>query len=117
MNFKNFHFNFNFKNYLEKYKFGNTRREDLWIELEKVFLSIFSFSFSEYIQYLLNKAAIEDSKLSNLSLTDIMNTWTLQMGHPLITIERINEKSIKISQSQFLLDPTAPPIEESKYKF
>ena len=46
-----------------------------------------------------------------------MNTWTLQMGHPLITIERMNEKNIKISQSQFLLDPTAPPIEESKYKF
>jgi hypothetical protein len=45
-----------------------------------------------------------------------MNTWTLQMGHPLITIEIVNENSIKISQKQFLIDPSSPPVEKSKYK-
>ena len=45
-----------------------------------------------------------------------MNTWTKQMGHPVVTIERVNENSIKIKQSQFLLDPSTPPIEMSPFK-
>ena len=38
------------------------------------------------------------------------------MGHPLITIERINQNSIRISQKQFLFDPFTPPTEISTYK-
>ena len=34
-----------------------------------------------------------------------MNSWTNQLGYPLITIERIDDYNIKISQKQFLLDP------------
>lgn len=84
------------KNYLNSFSYGNAGREDLWRELEKV--------------------ANEDSKISGLNFTDVMNTWTLQMGHPLITIERINENSIRISQKQFLLDPLTPPTQPSTYQ-
>ena len=38
------------------------------------------------------------------------------MGHPLITIERVNENSIRIAQMQFLYDPSSPPTEASPYK-
>jgi hypothetical protein len=38
------------------------------------------------------------------------------MGYPLITIERINKTNIKISQKQFLLDPSSPPNVMSIYK-
>ena len=81
---------------MEKFSYGNTGRDDLWRELEAV--------------------AIEDSKILGLNFTDVMNTWTLQMGHPLITIERINENSIRISQKQFLTDPSSPPAQVSSYK-
>jgi aminopeptidase N len=55
-------------------------------------------------------------KLLNLNLTDVMNTWTKQMGHPVITINRINSTSIQIRQKQFLLDPTYPPSVVSPYQ-
>ncbi len=45
-----------------------------------------------------------------------MNTWTKQMGHPLITVESGNSNSFKISQKHFLLDPTSIPAETSVYK-
>jgi hypothetical protein len=38
------------------------------------------------------------------------------MGYPLITIERIDENHIKLSQNQFLLDPKSSPTEKSVYK-
>ena len=53
----------------------------------------------------------------NLNFTEIMYTWTRQMGHPLITIERIDNNNIRISQKQFLFDPSSPPTEASAYKF
>jgi hypothetical protein len=57
-----------------------------------------------------------DLKLPNLNLTDIMNSWTLQMGYPLITIERIDINSIRISQKQFLYDQTSKSTKLSPYK-
>ena len=39
-----------------------------------------------------------------------------QMGHPVVTIKRINESTISLSQEQFLLDPTAKPTTPSDYK-
>ena len=46
-----------------------------------------------------------------------MNTWTLQMGHPVIKIERVTANTIKITQKQFLYDPNSPPNIVSPYKF
>ena len=45
-----------------------------------------------------------------------MNTWMKQMGHPVVTINRIDDKTISLSQAHFLLDPVSKPIIESEYK-
>ena len=39
-----------------------------------------------------------------------------QMGHPVVTIKRIDMQTISLSQNQFLLDPTSPPTVASDYK-
>ena len=62
------------------------------------------------------KVAKEDSKLLNVDLSDIMNSWTRQMGYPLITIERVDANNIKISQKLFQLDPLSSPVITSQYK-
>jgi aminopeptidase N len=41
-----------------------------------------------------------------------MNTWTNQIGYPLITIERIDNQSIKITQTQFLLNSLNLPAKK-----
>jgi aminopeptidase N len=94
--FSNFSLNLK-QNYLEKYRYKNAEQDDLWIEL--------------------GKAAADEGKLTEVNLTSVMNTWTKQMGHPVITIERINANNIRISQKHFLLDPSSPPTEISIYKF
>ncbi len=44
-----------------------------------------------------------------------MNTWMKQMGHPVVTIKRINNQAISLSQNQFLLDPSSPPTVASEF--
>ncbi len=81
---------------MKKFQFGNAVQDYLWIELDK--------------------AAKAESKLLDLNLTDIMNSWTKQMGHPVVTVEKIDNNNIRITQKQFLLDPSSPPTEVSPYK-
>ncbi|KAL2092098.1 hypothetical protein ACEWY4_011896 [Coilia grayii] len=64
--------------YLNKYKGRNTVNEDLWNSLSSV------------------------SKLS-ISVAQMMNTWTLQKGFPLVTVNRIGP-TVNLSQEHFLLD-------------
>ena len=51
------------KRFLERFKYGNAMTIDLWKELEGV------SSF-------------------DLNITGIMDTWTRQMGYPLITVRK-----------------------------
>lgn len=51
-----------------------------------------------------------------MSLTRVMNTWTKQMGHPLVTVEILNTTHFAISQEHFLFDSTAKP-DRSDYKY
>lgn len=41
-----------------------------------------------------------------------MDTWTRQMGLPLITIKKINDTEYELSQERFLADPSTT----SEYK-
>ena len=48
---------------------------------------------------------------TNITLSDIMSTWTDQMGYPYVQITRDYErKIIQISQQQFLFDSEAEPF-------
>lgn len=64
--------------YLNKYKFGNAVTADLW-------------------------NALSDNSGSTVNVKDVMDTWTLQMGYPLVTIKRHGSKFL-LTQERFLSD-------------
>ncbi|XP_068951266.1 glutamyl aminopeptidase [Petaurus breviceps papuanus] len=64
--------------YLKKYEFKNAKTDDFWASLEEA---------------------------SNKPVKEVMDTWTRQMGYPVLTVE--NNRLLK--QSRFLLDPKADP--------
>ena len=66
--------------FLKKFEYQNAVTQDLWTELTSV--------------------------STNLNITKIMDTWTRQMGFPLITVDRVKSTHYKISQSRYLLDPS-----------
>ncbi|XP_072390828.1 puromycin-sensitive aminopeptidase-like isoform X1 [Diabrotica undecimpunctata] len=64
--------------YLNRYKYGNTTTEDLWKALEEA---------------------------SKQPVSDIMSTWTKQMGFPLIKVDTVHETGdfiVKLSQEKFM---------------
>ncbi|KAK7497860.1 hypothetical protein BaRGS_00010994 [Batillaria attramentaria] len=50
----------------------------------------------------------------NLDVKAIMDTWTLQMNFPYVTVTREGADSIKVTQARFLRDPNA--VDTGKYK-
>lgn len=58
-----------FSSYLIKYSYGNADQDDLWKELTDVSL-----------QY--------GGLTRNVTVKDVMDTWTKQTGYPLITVTR-----------------------------
>ncbi|ESO89719.1 hypothetical protein LOTGIDRAFT_218512 [Lottia gigantea] len=70
--------------YLEKYQFGNAETKDLWQSLQ-----------SE----------------SNLNVKDIMDTWTLQMGYPLVTVKH-TDNTVTLSQERYLFNKQQPEKSE-----
>ncbi|KAB0800625.1 hypothetical protein PPYR_05232 [Photinus pyralis] len=72
--------------YLNKHKFSNAEQDDLW-------------------QALTEQAHEDASLLSHLTVKEIMDTWTLQTGFPLVTVIRnYQTNSAQLSQERFLLD-------------
>lgn len=45
---------------------------------------------------------------SNLNLTEAMRQWTKQSGHPLVSVNKINNTHISIKQQRFVLNSTTP---------
>ncbi|XP_068219694.1 glutamyl aminopeptidase-like [Palaemon carinicauda] len=80
--------------FLRKFKYDNAVTKDLWTELEKI------------------------SK-GNLNISNIMDTWTRQMGYPVLSVKRSSADSNKIElrQKRFLLDPTAESPDDSPYGY
>ncbi|KAM8804243.1 glutamyl aminopeptidase [Rhynchonycteris naso] len=64
--------------YLEKYKFKNAKTLDFWRALEEA---------------------------SNLPVKEVMDTWTTQMGYPVLNVRDMKN----ITQKRFLLDSRADP--------
>lgn len=56
-------------NYLEAHKFGSARQDDLWNSLTV-------------------QAHDDDSLQRNMTVKEIMDTWTLQTGYPVVTVTR-----------------------------
>ncbi|XP_066429926.1 glutamyl aminopeptidase [Eleutherodactylus coqui] len=75
------------QNYLKKYNFTNAKTDDFWGSL---------------------------AEASNKPVKDMMDTWTRQMGYPVLNVESGNI----VKQQRFLLDTKANASEpESPYKY
>uniref|UniRef100_A0A3B4GPP2 Aminopeptidase n=1 Tax=Pundamilia nyererei TaxID=303518 RepID=A0A3B4GPP2_9CICH len=87
-------FQLGLRSYLSAFSFGNAVYTDLWYHLQK---------------------AADSSKLKLPdTLDNIMNTWVLQMGFPVVTI---NTGTGSVSQQHFLLDPEAVVTTPSPFKY
>ncbi len=85
--------------YLKKYAYKTAKQDDLWYELT--------------IQ-----AHRDDTLEKNLTVKQIMDTWTLQKGFPVVNVQRLNDSNLfKLSQKWFLLDSTVPSSNINKPKW
>nr|AAC32754.1 aminopeptidase N [Pseudopleuronectes americanus] len=82
------------RTYLKEFAFGNAVYTDLW----------------NHLQMAVNATG---TKLPG-SVQDIMNTWVLQMGFPVVTI---NTTSGEVSQKHFLLDPDSEVTAPSPFNY
>uniref|UniRef100_A0A8B9HSS8 Aminopeptidase n=1 Tax=Astyanax mexicanus TaxID=7994 RepID=A0A8B9HSS8_ASTMX len=79
--------------YLTNYRGGNTENEDLWSSLSQVnppsaVRNLFIDAFPLILNY---------------RFSHMMNTWTVQKGFPLVTVNRAG-KQVKLTQEHFLLN-------------
>lgn len=74
------------ENYLNKYKYRTATQDKLWKELTK-------------------QGHIDGVLDTNLDIKEIMDTWTLQKGYPVVQIDRLAGNRIQIKQQWFLLNP------------
>ncbi|XP_072036362.1 aminopeptidase N-like isoform X1 [Amphiura filiformis] len=77
------------KNYLLEFAYQNANKDDLWAELS---------------------AAAEEDDKGHINVKTIMDTWTLQMGYPVVTLTREYGRGdgnlhFKTEQQRFLLNP------------
>ncbi|ESO02908.1 hypothetical protein HELRODRAFT_81167 [Helobdella robusta] len=87
-NFKN-----GLKNYIKKFKFSNANMSQLW--------SIF-----------------ESSSEQKIEVGKIMNTWTLQMGFPVVIIKHIRNNLYLIDQKRFLMNAQdSYEVQSSPYQY
>lgn len=89
------------KNYLNKYKYSNAVQDNLWEEL--------------------TKQAHEDQTLdSELNIKDIMDTWTLQKGYPVVNLNIDYDNNtiiLNMKQNWFLLNSFSSKQNMNDYKW
>jgi aminopeptidase N len=74
------------RKYLKRHKYSNAEQDDLWDSMTKSAHK--------------NKVLAED-----ITVKQIMDTWTLQTGYPVLTVTRdYNSGSAKLRQKRFLSD-------------
>ncbi|XP_061825773.2 aminopeptidase N-like [Nerophis lumbriciformis] len=89
-------FTMGLRTYLAEFAFGNAVYTDLWKHLQMAVDA--------------NKTPLPN----NNTVHNIMNTWVLQMGFPVVTI---NTKNGEVSQKHFLLDPDSEVTAPSPFNY
>jgi len=69
--------------YMQKHAYGNTVTDDLWEALQ---------------------SAVSPAGLSDLNITQLMESWTRQTGYPVIQVDRAGDRSIRVRQEYFVSD-------------
>merc|ERR1719266_2949051 len=85
-------------NYLNAFKYSAAEQDDLW-------------------QYLTEQAHRDKSLPEDLTVKTIMDTWTLQMGFPVVTVERDYDNAGKatIHQDRFLISKSKDNPDKHNY--
>ncbi|CAG2054125.1 unnamed protein product, partial [Timema podura] len=66
----------------------------------------------------LNEQYLEDLILHDIDVKTVMNTWTLQMGYPVLTVTRdYSSRRVTVSQERFLLRPAINGTDTHDYKW
>lgn len=74
------------EDYLNRYQYKNANQDNLWTEL--------------------TRHGVLDKRLdSNITIKNIMDTWTLQKGYPVVYVNRTDKNELVVTQSWFLLNP------------
>ncbi|XP_055586170.1 aminopeptidase N-like isoform X2 [Uranotaenia lowii] len=81
--------------YLKEYQYSNAEQEDLWEILTK-------------------QGHSHGTLPETLEVKDIMDTWTLQAGYPVITVERLAPTKLRISQQRYIL-PSKESSDETRW--
>ena len=82
------------KIYLKTYAFGNAVQDNLWESLDN---------------------ATDEATLGpNLTVKQIMDTWTTQKGYPVVKVTRVNNE-LSLTQNWFLLNPLNKVQNTSEY--
>lgn len=76
-------------NFLNRFKFENAVTQDLWQELQQV--------------------------QKDVNITRVMDTWTRQMGYPVVTAARGSNGNVTLQQTRFLSDPDVTATDSSPY--
>ncbi|XP_062562967.1 aminopeptidase A isoform X1 [Armigeres subalbatus] len=82
-------------NYLNRLRYGNGESKDLMDELDKLF---------------------QDTTEPDLTVTQVMDTFTRQKGFPVVTVEQQGGQ-YRLRQSRFLADPDAVETEQSEFSY
>ncbi|XP_076049754.1 glutamyl aminopeptidase-like [Oratosquilla oratoria] len=80
------------RNFLRKYIYDNAVTQDLWTELEK-------------------------TSSEHLNITRIMDSWTRQMGYPVLHVKKVGPDAVRVTQKRFLVDSEAVGDNDSPYGY
>ncbi|XP_071508532.1 aminopeptidase N-like [Diadema antillarum] len=87
---------------------NNFLTEDVFVDGLNYYLTVHSEdnADSDDLWYALTRA---DEDVGGNNVKQIMDTWTLQMGYPVVTLHRLDRNTVNATQEHFLVDPTAVP--------
>ncbi|XP_018019814.1 aminopeptidase N [Hyalella azteca] len=85
-------------NYLNLNKYGNAAQDDLW-------------------EALTEQAHADGTLPQDLTVKTIMDTWTLQMGYPVVNAYRSGQGTVILSQKRFLLVKSPNSTDTHDYKW
>ncbi|KAM3926247.1 aminopeptidase N-like [Leptodactylus fuscus] len=92
--------------------------EDLFVKGLRAYLNKFAYENTVYTNLWDSLQEVYDNETNAVTLPakieEIMNTWVLQMGFPVVTI---NTADGSITQKHFLLDPNSTVTAESPYNY